>query len=168
MKRLAFIFLQLGIALTVQAMNERSKGNIKKYLLEYQESLNISCVLHYLDTFIDFGLLDNYNFQSKHGKTVGKLGSTCNIFICTSQFSESQESQEIDKAMKNHLWIIDGSYGKKHFLWPVIEVLPKISKLYCSKDPNPKLAVAAQHVEFCPEYPTWKGQDIYKLRITCF
>ena len=156
---LVILLVQLGTAPTVKAMNERSKSIIKRYLLEYQASIEIPCTLHYLDTFIDLGLFDNNNFQVKIGTLVGKLGSTCNIFICSSDFSQSKESKEIDKLMKNHMWIIDGNYPKKHFVWPVVEVAPKISKLFCPKDPVPKL-VSGLNIQFCPEYPTFKGQPM--------
>ena len=167
MKVLAYVIVILGMTITSQAMSERSKVILKNFIIKYQQHQNIPCTLHFLNTFIDFvGISENEKFQFKHGLSLGKLTSTCNIFICTSEFVGLSESKKIDQFMKNHIWVIDGQYSKKHFSWPVIEVRPQVVKLYCSKYSKPML-ILHQRVMLCPEYPISDGREI-KVAIMSF
>ena len=149
-------------AIKVKGMHGRSIAIVRKFLLEYQENQRVTCTLNFLDTIVfDFGLMEDENFhiQSGHKESKTKMKTGCDIFICTSKFAQTEESKKIDRAGKDHLWIVDGAYSPKQFVWPVLEVKPLITKLYCLKDADPKLILQSK-VQFCSEYPTWNGESM--------
>ena len=139
--KLFVLLLIFGISKIAKTFNVRSIGIVKNYLTEYQKHQNIPCSLHFLDKFVDFGLSENFHFILGNFE---KPQTTCNIFICKSNFSESEKAKKIDRSNKDHLWIIDGNYSKKQFSWPTVEVLPKVTKLYCPKDVKPKLILKSR------------------------
>ena len=71
----------------------------------------------------------------------------------------SPESMAIEKSTKNHIWIIKGTFPKGRFSWPVLEVEPKVSKLYCPGQDKAKL-VMPRRVQTCPDYPTMNGKEV--------
>ena len=145
----------------VRAFDQRSIAIVKTFLLEYQNRQGVPCTLNFLDSYVDFGMMENEKFHILRGQFYSniKLKTGCDIFICSSKFLESEAAEKIDKSSKSHLWIVDGTYSNKQLNWPVLEVKSKISKLYCPKDPEPKLILLSS-VRFCPEYPTMNGQPL--------
>ena len=147
-----------------KAMNFRSIEVVKLFLESYQNEKNISCTINFLDTFLDFGLVKDEKFQFTNGLLYHGLGSTCNILVCTEKYLALPESQKIDKEMKNHLWIIDGKL-RNSLIWPVLEVTPKLTRLFCPGDLNGKLVTKYKSVPICKEYPTFSGKTV-KVSVT--
>ena len=151
------IFFLLNLAFAgAKAMDYRNVETVKVFLEHYQKDRNTLCIIHFLDTFLDFDFQD-YKFQFTNGLFFNTFDSTCHIFICTAKYLESPESQEIDKKTKNHLWIIDGNYTKNSLKWPVLEVTSKLTKLHCPENLDTKL-VTKNKIQFCTEYPTLNGK----------
>ena len=81
-------------------------------------------------------------------------------FKCNSPLILTKpESVAIEKSMKNHIWIIKGTLPKGRFSWPVLEVQPRVSKLYCPGQDKAKL-IMPEKVQTCPDYPTMNGKEI--------
>ena len=137
-------------------MGYRNIETVEAFLEHYQKDKNTQCIIHFLDTFIDFDFVKNYKFQFTNGLFFNTFDSTCNVFICTEKYLESSESQKIDQDTKNHLWIIDGNYMKKSLKWPVLEVTSKLTKLHCPGDLDAKL-ITKHNINLCTEYPTLNG-----------
>ena len=140
-----------------KAMDYRNFETVKVFLEHYQKDKNTSCIIHFLDTFVNFDFGKNYKFQFTNGLLFNTFDSTCNVFICTEKYLESSESQKIDQDTKNHLWIIDGNYMKNSLKWSVLEVTSKLTKLHCPEDLDAKL-ITKHNINLCTEYPTlnWK------------
>ena len=79
--------------------------------------------------------------------------------VASAAFTIKPESMAIEKSMKNHIWIIKGTLPKGRFSWPVLEVQPRVSKLYCPGQDKAKL-IMPQKVQTCPDYPTMNGKGI--------
>ena len=152
------IFVLLNLILFAQAMNIKNIQTVKAFLENYQDAKNISCIIYFLDTFIDLNLDQNEKFQFMHGPFYKNLGSTCNIFICTSNYLD--QSRDIDQEMKNHLWIIDGDYSQSALKWPVLEVTEKVTKLFCPGDLDSKLVSKKIPLPVCTEYPKFNGKPM--------
>ena len=79
--------------------------------------------------------------------------------VASAAFTIKPESMAIEKSMKNHIWIIKGTLPKGRFSWPVLEVQPRVSKLYCPGQDKAKL-IMPQKVQTCPAYPTMNGKEM--------
>ena len=50
-----------------KAMDYRNFETVKVFLEHYQKDKNTSCIIHFLDTFVNFDFVKNYKFQFTNG-----------------------------------------------------------------------------------------------------
>ena len=160
--------------------NDRNLDTVSSFIKKVQVERKVPCIIFIFDVKIDlqskFLNDEKIQFQSMLDSNPTSI-SACNIiignryftyyfstldgvyFIASNDFAMSPESMAIEKSTKNHIWIIKGTFPKGRFSWPVLEVEPKVSKLYCPGQDKAKL-VMPRRVQTCPDYPTMNGKEV--------
>ena len=134
---------------------------IVSFIKQVQAERNTPCVLHFID--LDLELVDLYNddqFQFQYYSQTPAIQPElpCNILITHSEFVRKAEAMDLEKSLKHQMWIVLGQYQPDdRYAWPVLEVQPSISRLYCPAEDKPRLILSSPF-QTCPDYPTLNGQ----------
>ena len=149
------------VSSTSLVLNQNNIDTITQYVKQIQYERKIPCIIHFINDHLELPILQQdekfqfYHLTTPHGKPIQL---DCSILVSSVSLVTLQPdiATQMDKSMKNHIWIIVGKYDAL-FSWPVLEVQPRISKLHCPEDNMPKLVLPSR-INTCTEYPTWNNK----------